>query len=1085
MCVCVCVHLVEPDTAEETSIIKSCHTNQQSEEDDFAENSTYQKGKTISNNTTITETSDLESSKSDSDWKKILKKEICHILPLAAQELIRTSLSQTIYYARVAYSKREFKYPQNSDMGAASGYQFVHMCPEVTSSDSTAISEDIKIRLPPFSSLSWIDRQLVKEWRTISYNTTSAMKDNNSPDNDDNDDDNDYELARILHPQPLTKTKFANSPKCHTCSRIFDVTLKRHHCRLCRKSFCHSHSYYSHSLPHLGYDPNVNERVCNSCKFLLEERNLAERVSWRMARIRDYSQGKLTPYFETGVDTVEDVALRIAQATIHMVKQIPLGAQAHVAVETVDVLRKHGLKGVYGIVLRKEFMAAADLLCKVTGINKKSWPLSVHELSAAIFYALAQHRGIRGGDPYREEWTHTLKIDDDNDNESNEKDHDTDDRMSIVLSNNDQTEGEGTESKGDDTLKQHTRNNTTVTATVVDETDTYDPHEKSYADLLVLADLAVRNQQEVNIRNTNNNAESDDTKENDEEKFNDNHVQHIKQKEFELPTPTSTSFTKTLSTSHSSNDNLLPPPPKNPVCKYVPNNTLSSVLFYAPLALNFIYCQNCVDIQLLAAQQNWFLVYAHLEQSSCEDKPASALFVHTQQKIACLAVRGTATIQDVVTDIRAMPVPFPEDFIDGNTNSNQNSTNSTSSSFDDSDWTTIGPFGSKSTSSNHKGGLALCGMARAAYNLYRENIDAIYALVKQGYRVRITGHSLGGGVAALLGMLVRQFLERIKDKTHHNHQHQNMSSLNPNLSEKEICILQNINMDDVVRVYTYGIPACVDAKLADISQDFCISVVLHDDIIPRLTPTSIRALLKHLLYIRKTWVKAHLSQDLNCVADRISKGWAPRVRGGFALHKKKKGASVNLQKVSKKTGKWIKKKVRKMNKKLEEAVKTISEKTIATSGDNSKSSLGDNQDKSNEEQQLQNKGEDAVDDVFTGSDIHTNNNDHSIMAEETKIHQSDGQQDTLNDSDSDSTSSSDISPDEIDGEEPETYEGDYFYEALQYDEQRLLEEEEDDNNFNDIEDNSDNIKEKEMDLQKSEIIKEVVQQEDEDENDSW
>ena len=34
-----------------------------------------------------------------------------------------------------------------------------------------------------------------------------------------------------------------------------------------------------------------------------------------------------------------------------------------------------------------------------------------------------------------------------------------------------------------------------------------------------------------------------------------------------------------------------------PVCKPLPNSTLSSLLFYAPLALNFIYCLNNVDMQ--------------------------------------------------------------------------------------------------------------------------------------------------------------------------------------------------------------------------------------------------------------------------------------------------------------------------------------------------------------------------------------------------------------------------------------------------------------------------------------------------------
>ena len=128
-----------------------------------------------------------------------------------------------------------------------------------------------------------------------------------------------------------------------------------------------------------------------------------------MARCRDYLSGDLTPYFETGVDTVEDAALRLARAAIAMARSIPLGAQATVAVETLEVLRRHGLKGVYGLILRKEFMAAAELLCRVTGIDRRSWPLSVHELSAAVFYALARHRLLRGMDPEREHRIHAVK----------------------------------------------------------------------------------------------------------------------------------------------------------------------------------------------------------------------------------------------------------------------------------------------------------------------------------------------------------------------------------------------------------------------------------------------------------------------------------------------------------------------------------------------------------------------------------------------------------------------------------------------------------------------------------------------------
>jgi hypothetical protein len=271
----------------------------------------------------------------------------------------------------------------------------------------------------------------------------------------------------------------------------------------------------------------------------------------------------------------------------------------------------------------------------------------------------------------------------------------------------------------------------------------------------------------------------------------------------------------------------------DPVCDYVSDELLSSLILYAPLALNFIYATNEVDMQLLAAQQGWRLLYAHLNQDDgtwggqVADKPASALFVHSDRKVACFAIRGTATIHDVVTDIRAVPVQFPDNDMDG-----VHKVGSFNDIKDDG-WTPVS-----------KGqGLALCGMAGAACNLFRENIDAILLLAREGYRIRLTGHSLGGSVAALLGTLIKRHFEFHLPSTR---------------NEK----------DDTLRVYSYGSPACVDAPLSDYAQSYVINCVLHDDVIPRLTPTSIRALLKHLLYIRETWVKAHLTDDLMAITER-------------------------------------------------------------------------------------------------------------------------------------------------------------------------------------------------------------------------
>jgi hypothetical protein len=164
--------------------------------------------------------------------------------------------------------------------------------------------------------------------------------------------------------------------------------------------------------------------------------------------------------------------------------------------------------------------------------------------------------------------------------------------------------------------------------------------------------------------------------------------------------------------------------PFKPVCAPVTDQVLNSLIFYAPIALTFVYATKEVEMQLLAAQQGWKLLYACLNadnDGSVKDMPASAVFVHEQQRTACLAVRGTATIHDVVTDVRQMPVSFPE-----------TDPSSGAASHPDG-WTNV-------TQGN---GLAVCGMASAAMNLFREHVDVLLHLVQEGYRIRITGHSLG------------------------------------------------------------------------------------------------------------------------------------------------------------------------------------------------------------------------------------------------------------------------------------------------------------------------------------------------------
>lgn len=159
------------------------------------------------------------------------------------------------------------------------------------------------------------------------------------------------------------------------------------------QSFCQMHSCYTRFLPHRGYSQNVKERVCTSCEKTLSTFEERERILWRDCRARDYLEvnSSIMPYFNRGVDSIDAIMIRIAKGALAAARQIPLGASAYMVVETAEILRRHGLTGIYSLVLRKEFVAAAELLRKVTGIER-AWPLSVHDLTAAIFYALASKR---------------------------------------------------------------------------------------------------------------------------------------------------------------------------------------------------------------------------------------------------------------------------------------------------------------------------------------------------------------------------------------------------------------------------------------------------------------------------------------------------------------------------------------------------------------------------------------------------------------------------------------------------------------------------------------------------------------------
>jgi len=88
-----------------------------------------------------------------------------------------------------------------------------------------------------------------------------------------------------------------------------------------------------------------------------------------------------------------------------------------------------------------------------------------------------------------------------------------------------------------------------------------------------------------------------------------------------------------------------------------------------------IYEEQPADMQRLAEQQGWATLFAHTE--AAPEQPAFALFGSTAafdggadngagsgtvEKEIVLAIRGTTTLVDVVTDIRTLPQRFPPSF---------------------------------------------------------------------------------------------------------------------------------------------------------------------------------------------------------------------------------------------------------------------------------------------------------------------------------------------------------------------------------------------------------------------------------------
>ncbi|KAJ7977271.1 Sn1-specific diacylglycerol lipase alpha [Quillaja saponaria] len=109
----------------------------------------------------------------------------------------------------------------------------------------------------------------------------------------------------------------------------------------------------------------------------------------------------------------------------------------------------------------------------------------------------------------------------------------------------------------------------------------------------------------------------------------------------------------------------------------------------------------------------------------------------------------------------------------------------------------------------------------------------------EGFRLRLVGHSLGGAIASLLAIMIHR------------------------KSLKELGF-----SPDIVSAVGYGTPPCVSKELAESCSDYVTTVVMQDDIIPRLSVASLTRLRNEIL--QTDWMSVVEKEDWKSVIDLVT-----------------------------------------------------------------------------------------------------------------------------------------------------------------------------------------------------------------------
>lgn len=302
-------------------------------------------------------------------------------------------------------------------------------------------------------------------------------------------------------------------------------------------------------------------------------------------------------------------------------------------------------------------------------------------------------------------------------------------------------------------------------------------------------------------------------------------------------------------------------------CAEVSDDVLNDALRLAPLALFAAYQPNLVELQVDLG--NCGFVPLHADLTSSPDEPSFVLCAtatrppHSstptlKEKEAVVIVRGTHSMGDFLTDLRAIPAPFPppadvvRECLQGFPRSDllADYLSCLAASLPpQGQQGQVGQVGEEGEEGwewlegeGHRDPRAYAckGVISAALHVLRAVGPDLRRLHAKGFCIKVVGHSLGGSIAALLVWMLRDEMP--------------------------------------CHGFGYGVPCCLDlASALSLAPDFT-AVVLGDDMVSRVTPSSLRRLLEELACL-KGRAGQLLESDTRDVVGRVLDAWKPRERG--------------------------------------------------------------------------------------------------------------------------------------------------------------------------------------------------------------